>query len=1121
MSGAKDPDGSSSSVRPVRLFGRRGEIATVNDIVFSCCSNNSTRTRSSLLPTPPPQDVEHDCCSNNGRFAALQLSGGAGVGKRALVETVRPVVEAQGGWLLTVPIREQRHQDNNTDNKNGDSAVETPRHCEHSASPFFALVDSIEWIVMAMNETTRNKLRENLSPQVKDVLADTVGRFAKTHARNLYALLFADDATGMTKTNSGPFETLSRHFMLPTASTTSLSNLSSSSSFLPSRPFSREQCAKSWARLLFLISTAGPLVVHFENWQWAESELDKVILPFLRYHNKVEEEEENDPSLLAAGKTTMGLVVILSYNDTLLSSGASSFLREIMHIDEPTGIAIQTDPATIRTKSHHLALSPLTWDDLYDWSCDLFGNMTDKTVEMVHAMADFAFDYTCGNPRKLKYLREYLKLDSNELLLSFNDASLESLRSELPDDIESLYKLIVLQQDTAVQSLIETSAALLLSNTGDIESRDCEMVLQQPCLDALHAATQSDLLHSEFGRIRFPNADLQRAAYSLIPLSRRSQLHLKIGRRIWANSSLGAEDESVDDGMKLPLIARQLRLGGELVQNSEERRVVAVINIRAGRKEMTASKFSSAVAYFDFAILILGEEMWKSDKYDACLSLHNSLAEALYCTGDFDRMDQILDTVLTHARSFEDELQAHTARVYSNGARHRLSVAIDAAVVVLNKLGEPLPQNPVGFTVFRELLKTRWVLRGKSDRFFLNLPLATDPLKIAAMQILTFTMHYAYPINPELGALALFRLLQLAVEHGMTEPAVTAFSVYGLLLCVKGRLEEGLRYGKIAIDLLDQFGAIAWLPRVYFAVHGLIYPWFYPLRNSLEPLKLAYGSALKTGDLEGSGLTSSTYLATAFHVGKRLCEIKHEARVHCSMLDSLGQTMGLIFILPLHNFFCELTGKSEVLPNLSGEVRDCEGAIRHAIQGGNKMALANYYGICSIKHCIMGDYRLSQAMAEKALELSKDEDYHFVFYHSLSSLAIARTRTRRHRHQLLSFGRFALKRFQRWTQRCPSNLLNKYCLLKAELASLQHKPLAAMAMFDQSIEAARAEGFVHEEGIAYERLAMYHSFLGNSQIAVPLFACARDLYQRWGADPLVRRMDQLIVEHNETIKRVN
>jgi hypothetical protein len=82
--------------------------------------------------------------------------------------------------------------------------------------------------------------------------------------------------------------------------------------------------------------------------------------------------------------------------------------------------------------------------------------------------------------------------------------------------------------------------------------------------------------------------------------------------------------------------------------------------------------------------------------------------------------------------------------------------------------------------------------------------------------------------------------------------------------------------------------------------------------------------------------------------------------------------------------------------------------------------------------------------------------------------------------------------------------------VQAELEAIRGRSARALLLYNQAIEAAKAEGLVHEEGLAYERLGHYHCFLGHSQAAIPFFVFAREAYQRWRAQVLVNRMDEII-----------
>jgi hypothetical protein len=345
---------------------------------------------------------------------------------------------------------------------------------------------------------------------------------------------------------------------------------------------------------------------------------------------------------------------------------------------------------------------------------------------------------------------------------------------------------------------------------------------------------------------------------------------------------------------------------------------------------------------------------------------------------------------------------------------------------------------------------------------------------------------------------------------------VTAFSSYGLMLCIGlGSIREGVRYGNLALDLLRQFDCHAWLPRVYMPVYGYIRTWVNPLRDSIQPLEIAHRSALASGDIEGAVLSCSLYLMIQFHVGTALGKLEREARYYCELFDSLGQTLGLLFILPQWETCRDLRGNSPALDtpiNLTGPISCRSAALNYSIKAGNNTATALWYVNRAVYYCLVGAYEESLSMAKLAQEAESDPSIALRFYQAMSALAVARVCGRHsvRRSRYIRLGRSAARCMQKMARTCTANFANKCYLLQAELAALQGKSVRAMLLFDSAIQAANREGFLQEEGIAYERLAQYHCFLGHSYTAAPYFERARNAYSQWGSQTMVRRMQVLL-----------
>ena len=66
-----------------------------------------------------------------------------------------------------------------------------------------------------------------------------------------------------------------------------------------------------------------------------------------------------------------------------------------------------------------------------------------------------------------------------------------------------------------------------------------------------------------------------------------------------------------------------------------------------------------------------------------------------------------------------------------------------------------------------------------------------------------------------------------------------------------------------------------------------------------------------------------------------------------------------------------------------------------------------------------------------------------------------------------------------------------------------------MHLYEQAIRSARANGFVHNEALAYELAARFYAARGFEKIAHVYLRNARYGYLRWGADGKVRQLDEL------------
>jgi len=94
------------------------------------------------------------------------------------------------------------------------------------------------------------------------------------------------------------------------------------------------------------------------------------------------------------------------------------------------------------------------------------------------------------------------------------------------------------------------------------------------------------------------------------------------------------------------------------------------------------------------------------------------------------------------------------------------------------------------------------------------------------------------------------------------------------------------------------------------------------------------------------------------------------------------------------------------------------------------------------------------------------------------------------------------------------NFMNKLRLLEAEQQSITQRHFLAIDLYDASIQSAKKSGFIHEQGLAYEKAGFYFKNKGsNNEKALEYFKQAVECYEEWGSkmkvDFVKKKMDSL------------
>jgi PAS domain S-box-containing protein len=189
---------------------------------------------------------------------------------------------------------------------------------------------------------------------------------------------------------------------------------------------------------------------------------------------------------------------------------------------------------------------------------------------------------------------------------------------------------------------------------------------------------------------------------------------------------------------------------------------------------------------------------------------------------------------------------------------------------------------------------------------------------------------------------------------------------------------------------------------------------------------------------------------------------------------------------------------------------------------GNRMALMLFwYWMLKLKaRFLSGDYGEALAAAGKVKVLlwtsvAQIQQLDYFYYAALTVAACyenASADQQQGWRELLTLHREQLRE---WAENYPPTFADKHALVLAEIARLEGRDLEAMRHYEQAILLAREQGFVQNEGLAYEVAARFYSARGLETIAHAYLRNARNCYDRWGALGKVKQLDDLYPQLHE------
>ncbi|KAL7539058.1 hypothetical protein ACHAXR_009003, partial [Thalassiosira sp. AJA248-18] len=607
---------------------------------------------------------------------------------------------------------------------------------------------------------------------------------------------------------------------------------------------------------------------------------------------------------------------------------------------------------------------------------------------------------------------------------------------------------------------------------------------------------------------------IHQAAYNLIPRDKREPFHLLLGSRIFMKTSSSEMEDMIF------VVVDNMNRGAKLIEDQIQKYEVAQLNLQAGKKALATSAFDSASKYLMVGLRLLGPNSWV-EKYSLTINLYDAASMALLLNGDFNELSKITKEPLMNAQSFEDKLYIYNTVVRALAATTKFKEGISTCVFVLSQLGVTIPTDITADVYQDEATQVTQLLAGKSEEELLSLPILIGRKKMAAMQFMNHALIMTFIAKPAMNPIIVFRMIKMSLEHGICNISSFAFGCYGAWLVSQPSFDVDRAHsmGRLATKMMKNLGASEMIPRVYTTVYSIINIWKEPWQACLSKNMEAYESAAKTGDLEYAIGNLYQYCTTAIYgCGENLEGLSQKIHSYAKWALPFNQLHVWKTVIIMNQLTLDLMGieQNAFLPYVSGVTEEtCYTSAREnseisicrlichkrkyvAFLTGNLDTAADMHDLCMEYNKLMGP-------TARNINLLVT-----MFIDGLIGFFFAR-KAKEDKEKWFKIGQDAMHSMRNWASSCSEwNFTNKLHLLEAEYYFLKEDDKRAMACYYASIKSARDHRFVHEEGLAEEKLATYLLHKSKHYEAMSAFANAKKCYERWGAHSLVRRLQKSI-----------
>lgn len=763
------------------------------------------------------------------------------------------------------------------------------------------------------------------------------------------------------------------------------------------------------------------------------------------------------------------------------------------------------------TRVNETRLSPLAINDLSQLIADALRCAPGHIAPLAHLV----HKKTAGNPF---FAIQFLSALDEEGLLTLDSGAarwdLDLIHAkDYTDNVVELMVGKLSRLPVETRSVLEHLACL-----GNVASMTVLSIVLQSSRDwverTLRPALNLGLIDRVGDAYEFAHDRVQEAAYSLMPHGRRAETHLRIGRILLAQTLPEQREEAIFE------IVNQLDRGILLITAPDERERLAELNLIAGNRAKASTAYSSALSYFAAGLGLLPNDAWER-RYELIFALAQHCAECEFITGALAQAEQRLTELSVRAANTLDRAKIASLRVdlYTTFGQNARAVAV--GLQYFQHLGDYRLLHPGEDEARREYERIRSQLESRTIEDLIELPLMSDPVSLATIDVLIKVGTPAFFTDPNLWSLVICRTLSLSLDRGNSDGACLAY--IGLGLIATNRFDDNraaFRFGEIGYQLVERLALTRFAARIYLHFGAHLMPCVRHIREGQDLLRRAFETSIRNGDLIFAGYSCVALIGNLLAAGEALIDVEREAERGLEFARKMRLDAAIEWIAPQLGLIRTLRGPTSTFGRLDHEQFSEVQAERHFASNPEQAYPEGRYWIRKLQaRFFAGDYSGAIEASQRAHGLvemfpSPVETAEYHFYSALSQAASSGTDLF---EQQLRLGALAIhhKHLEfSATNRSP-NLESRAALIGAEIARIEGRDLDAMRLYEQAAGSARVNGLTHVEALANEFAFGFYAARGYGRIADLFLRDAYYGYLRWGAEAKVQQLKEMYPDLRE------